>query len=357
MFDKKVFELPLSRDYVRHWGLSEAVRELLQNALDSDSPFEYQFLGDSLFISSRMARLEPYSLLLGNTSKADSPETIGSFGEGYKIALLVLTRLGHPCIVHNNEYTWTPEFRHSKQFGSDVLCVVQEKAPVRREGLTFEIGGINEEAQGMITASCLQMQPSLLRHKSVHQGEILWDHPSQLFVGGLYICDTELEYGYNVRPEFIRLERDRKTVDEFDLKLLTREMWFATKEYDQIAELIEQDIPDLNYASFGAPEMVKEACFRRFQAQNPGAVVAKNQKELDALVDRGLTNVVVVNERFHACVSGSSSYVAGQGQLARVPTPEEALTAYFEKNRGLMRRIAIVDFKALIKLASNWRNK
>lgn len=41
----KSYELPLARDYVRHWGVTEAVRELLQNMLDSESPNEFSIVG------------------------------------------------------------------------------------------------------------------------------------------------------------------------------------------------------------------------------------------------------------------------------------------------------------------------
>ena len=81
MFDK-VYELPISIDYVQHWGMAEAIREIIQNALDSESPFAYTLEDNTLTISSSHARLEPTSLLLGSTTKADNKEAIGSFGEG-----------------------------------------------------------------------------------------------------------------------------------------------------------------------------------------------------------------------------------------------------------------------------------
>lgn len=354
---KKVFELPLSRDYVRHWGMAEAVRELIQNALDSDSPFEYEFLGDSLFITSRHARLEPRSLLLGSTTKAERTDSIGSFGEGYKIALLVLTRLGYPCLVHNNELLWRPEFRRSRQYDSEVLCIVQEKAERRREGLTFEVAGLTPDDIAEIRESCLHMQNHLGETKQVPRGRILVERPGKLYVGGLFICETDLKYGYDVDPEFITLERDRQTVSSFDLKLLTRDMWFSTEDYDRVAELIEGETPDVEYAEFGAPELVKEACYRLFQRQHPGSVAAKSQEELEQLVDRGLTKTVVVNSTYHSCLTGSRSYQEAQGQLVRVPTPVEQLQGFFDRNRGLMRRKAIVEFKGLLHAAEQWRNK
>ncbi len=98
----RAYELSLSKQYVSHWGMADGVRELLQNALDSESPFEWEFKDGSLFLHSRYSKLEPRTLLLGQTSKAEDTTAIGSFGEGYKIAMLVLTRA-------HFRYTWIRE--------------------------------------------------------------------------------------------------------------------------------------------------------------------------------------------------------------------------------------------------------
>ena len=78
----------------------------------------------------------------------------------------------------------------------------------------------------------------------------------------------------------MRLERDRKTVDSFDLLFLTKQMWFETERWDEIAELIGDEVEDLKYAEYGTPQMVKEACYKAFKAKHPGAVVARDQDDL-----------------------------------------------------------------------------
>lgn len=158
----KTFALSLTKGYVAKWGPIEAIRELIQNALDSDSPFVYEFIeqgtGVGLMLNSEFSTLTPQTLLLGATSKATSSDAIGSFGEGYKIALLVLTREGYTTEILNGDLIWRPCFRFSRMFDEEVLYVDQYVSSDRsNKGLTFIVWGV-EDIKEQIIASCLQMQ-------------------------------------------------------------------------------------------------------------------------------------------------------------------------------------------------------
>lgn len=353
----RTIELPLSRDYVRHWGVREAVKELIQNAIDSDSPFEYSFYGDTLTISSRESSLESRTLILGATSKADKKDKIGSFGEGYKIALLVLTREGLPVYVRNGYYDWVPSFVHSENYGAEVLCITEHPAERVGQGLEFVIGGLSHQQASDIRDSCLLMQDEMDDAIQATQGRILPSRPGKLYVGGLYVCDTKLSYGYDMRPEYLRLERDRMTVSDFDVKWQAKDMWFSTKRWDEIAELMEANTQDLEYAEYGCPELVKEACFRQFQKQNPGAIAVGSQKEMEEAVARGMTKTVYVGGSYHAALKTSKGYVENMSHLARVATPAEYLTAWAERNQRTMSHPLRIAFKALIAAAADWRSK
>lgn len=355
----KTYELPLSADYVRHWGVMEAVRELLQNALDSDSPFEFQWSGGALLLHSRNAHLSPQTLVLGTTTKAEREDAIGSFGEGYKIALLVLARCGKPVTVLNSDRKWTPMFQRSAQFGCDVLHIRDEALPKHEQqpGLTFRIDNLGAEETLEIVDSCLHMQEEPPDAVEVMCGRILPSKPGKLYVGGLYVCDTQLDYGYDVKPEFLELERDRQTVSSFDLEILTRDMWFQTQRYDEVAGLIERGSRDVRYAEYNSPELVKEACYRLFQERVPGGIVAKTHEEMEELVDKGLTKVVVVNSAFHANVHQAPSYRSTLGSVVRTLTPHEELQKWYDDNKRYLGRVPKVGFKALLQKATKWRNK
>lgn len=358
----KTYELSLVKDYVSHWGVKEAVRELIQNALDSASPFVYEWVSAedgpiALRLNSEFSTLSPQTLLLGATSKAEDKSAIGSFGEGYKIALLVLTRMGYEVGVLNGDKLWKPRFKFNRNYGCEVLAIDETQLPNKvNNGLTFQVEGLTEEDREAIMATCLRMQSDVGEVKQTRYGDILLERPGELYVGGLFICETELQFGYNVMPEHIRLERDRRTVDGWDLKILTRDMWFETRDYDRIADLVGQECPDLAYVRYGAPDIVKEACYQHFRRQHPGAVIAETQAQLEQLVKSKLT-VYVGGPSYYSAVSSAPSYKAENRELLKVKQPLQILEDWLRANRKAMRGAAIESFKKdlLEREAPTWR--
>ena len=52
-------------------------------------------------------------------------------------------------------------------------------------------------------------------------GEIILDeaYAGEVYVNGLFVdCNSDLKYGYNFKPKYIRLERDRKTCDTWNVE-------------------------------------------------------------------------------------------------------------------------------------------
>ena len=98
------YELPISPNYVINWGVKEAIRELLQNAIDEDKvghskEIEYDQNSQILKIKNIDSCLHSSSLVLGCSHKQDVEGLVGKFGEGYKLALVVLLREGFTDIM------------------------------------------------------------------------------------------------------------------------------------------------------------------------------------------------------------------------------------------------------------------
>ena len=132
-------ELTIAPNYVPNWTLVDAIRELFQNALDqqkqnneNEASWNYDDDTGVLTISNATSKLTAASLLLGQTTKADDKSTIGQFGEGYKIATLVLLREGQNVVFYNYgaREIWRPRFVKSRRFGTDILTFFIEKKAV-----------------------------------------------------------------------------------------------------------------------------------------------------------------------------------------------------------------------------------
>jgi len=350
----RAYELSLAKNYVAHWGMVEGVRELLQNAIDSESPFEWEFKDGTLLLHSRFSKLEPRTLLLGSTVKADDAESIGSFGEGYKIAMLVLTRLGYKVTIYNGKSIWRPEFKFNTKYESDMLYVISTSAKVLNRGVTFEVSGLSSCDYDQIVNMCLHMQKEIGEIKQTQYGRILMSKPGHLYVGGLFICSTGLKYGYDIEPRHITLERDRQTVSHWNLRETTTKMWFDLEDLDYTIKLMEADIPDLADAEYSTPQVVKEACYQHFKSKHPDTVIAKDQSELDELVQKGM-KVTVYGGYYGKVVQGSAQYQHDVKDKKLNQTPIQQLEEWFKDNKQHMRRHGIVAFKKLLIDAKGWR--
>jgi hypothetical protein len=201
--------------------------------------------------------------------------------------------------------------------------------------------------------STLQMQESIGAVINTSKGQILRQRPGMLYVNGLLVCTTDMKVGYNIKPEFLKLERDRQTVSSFDLAWITKEMWFESGLVEEVSQMMADKSPDMQYANYNTPEVVKEACYQHFQREYPGHVMVNSQKELDALVKQGMTKVRYYErspytEAVHSARSYTHVSTASQ-------TPTQFLEEWFRANRGNMRTPAIISFKELVTKSSDWR--
>lgn len=352
------YELTMSRDYVSSWGVLESIREFIQNARDSDSPFEYSFEGNRFTITSRYDTLDARTLLLGATSKAGQADKVGQFGEGYKLALLVLTREDKEPRVYNGTRLWTPVFQHNEQFGAEILTIVESENPDPEScGICFVVDNLTEEEQAGIRESCLMMQPPMTDVIGADTCSILPSRPGKLYVGGLFVCSTNLHYGYDFQPEHMPLERDRQTVSDITLKFRVKDAWFSIDDQELVAQLIEEGIPDMEYANYSTPEPLADLLFSRFNVKYPNAVAVKSQAEADTIRSQGQAQrTVFVSSGYQGALSNSRHYRSSVTPV-KVPTPPEQMEAWYKVNRKNLSRSGRESFRDLIKKANDWELK
>ncbi len=237
--NKKIYELPISQNYVSNWGLNEAIREIMQNAIDSEKDghkMDIIYNNGVLSIRNIGVNLQIESLVLGNTGKSGS-KYIGKYGEGYKLAIIVLLRLGYEVVINTNGQKWVPQFRKSRKFKVETIHFDVYESNVSSEEITFEISGIDyetfSEVRDINIAMLKTMGHGIGKKIETDYGEILLDKKfkGMMFVEGLFIQeDKSFNYGYNFDSSYVALDRDRKAINYYKLRELTAKAMTAHKD-------------------------------------------------------------------------------------------------------------------------------
>lgn len=316
-------ELTISTEYVPNWTIVDAVRELFQNALDQEiqcpgntMSWEYDRTTETLTISNKTSKLTANSLLLGSTTKATDSSTIGQFGEGYKIATLVLLRNDKKVTFYNYgaREVWRPRFVQSRRFGTKVLTFFTEGGfwkSVPSDDLIIEVEGITADDYATIKESNLYLRDDYSIIESTELGDVI-DLQGKVFVNGLFVCDyPPYTYGYNFKPGVLELDRDRKLATDFDLRWKASSLWVKSKaETALIIEMIAQDKADVAYLGnmYGEHNWKDIALAAFLDKYGPEAVPVATQEELENM-PAGYKGVIVP-QSYNDLIRRSLQFVA-----------------------------------------------
>ena len=123
---------------------------------------------------------------------------IGNHGEGYKIATVVLLRLGKTVVFNNycRREVWRPRLVKSRKYDGALVptffvetAAVWEKVP--DHSLMIEISGITLEEYEKVKKSNLHLQGDYqkIRNNVWRYSGKPRNIKERYFVGGLYICE------------------------------------------------------------------------------------------------------------------------------------------------------------------------
>lgn len=315
-------ELTISPNYVPKWTTVDAVRELFQNALDQEvqnpinkAHWQYDHEANTLSISNDTSKLTAASLLLGQTTKANCTDTIGQFGEGYKIATMVLLREGHKVTFYNYgaREVWRPRFVKSRKFGTDILTFFIDKVDVWKKvpsaDLTVVVEDVTDSDYKDIVESNLHLRTDYEVVAETAYGSIL-DLTGKVFINGLYVCDySPYEYGYNFKPGYVRLDRDRKMANDFDLRWLATRIWSASGNTEEVLDLVAKGCADVAFINdvSGAFDWSTSSFYSFTDKYGKEAIPVATQEELER-VPKGYTGVLV-NDNYNNLIRGSRLFL------------------------------------------------
>lgn len=239
--------LPISKNYVSHWGFWESIREVLQNAIDTnDFDIDENYNQKYISITSNCGKLQLNTLLLGESSKSSDDSKIGKYGEGYKLALLVLARMGYEVRIRNGLDIWQTSIEKHPQLKTECLAINIITDALKEEELSnsvcFTISGLSEDDFNSYWSKYIDNQNDLEKIACYENSFCFnneYEEKKRLYVAGLYVCDIDddYEFSWNFDPSKIQLDRDRQSVCDFELSYEATRLFIASGQTELLAKL------------------------------------------------------------------------------------------------------------------------
>ena len=370
------YELSLSPTYVKHWTFVEAVREIFQNAIDQqttnpDNLMAYDHEEVELKIYSLKSGLDRSSLLMGNTTKDGDVNQIGSFGEGYKLALLVLARDGFSVEIHNyaKKEIWRPKIVKSRRYQSDLLVIDIEKWYVKDppdSDLTFIISGITDDHFEEIRNNILFLQSDIERINT-ERGDILLgdDQQGKIYVNGLFVekLKGNILFGYDMKAKSITLDRDRRAVNAFQLTWDTSYMWSkVAKEYpDLFRDLLAAESIDIQYINSSGesiPEVAADIAYDDFKSKyGSKAIPVSNQYDKDQVYKTyPKANIIITTPIIADLINKSDKYQVAIKAIDKVEklSPNRVLEIFYENYQSEFSKDMAIHFESILEESQGW---
>jgi hypothetical protein len=218
------------------WGVREAMREIISNALDGETrhaelgqgqmSLTYEERTRTVAVRNKGVTVPTKALLMGTSESRGDDRTIGQFGEGLPMALLVLARESYGVEIDNGAERWTPSIERSGTFsGEPVLVVKTRKLRVDREAFEVRVCGISPDLWAEVKLLFLKLDPDLDDSMVLAERPGASISPSILlqsrYIGrvynkGVFVTKRDdLLFGYDLTSD---LNRDRSMIDEYTLK-------------------------------------------------------------------------------------------------------------------------------------------
>lgn len=269
----------ISSEYVQHWGVWEGYREAIQNATDQDTyNVELHDCQGMVWLSveSFGATIPKEMFLMGKSGKRGDDTKTGKYGEGFLLSLLVLLREGKDVRIKNGFDKLTPTLEPHPQLGEECLAIEiienfydVEDTDGNSVDITIHVLTLDDEEILENNYLPFHMEKyqnwwweenilvnydgcQIFRYDTgiyASGRESLEDegYPKKVFVNGLYVCDLPDKYvfSYNLTPDRISLDRDRKSVDTWDLQREVADILEQSQSFELMVQMSEEKVPDL----------------------------------------------------------------------------------------------------------------
>jgi len=339
---------PISLQYRSHWNEWCCIRELVQNALDSDKETARIYKQDgNLIIEDEGKGMQIKHLLLGISEKQDKENARGQFGEGLKIALIVLKRLGYDVEVISNNL-------HCKVDVAEIEGEKCLKINYEHNGLTFNgTKIIIHDYKGSTYEDKFVMNgnKTILFHDNFW-GDIIEkrndEKNGELYVKDIYVCDIKnSEFSYNLNR--VQLEESRNVPNEYTVKRNIANVWASCdnealwmKMFKAMERNRYERQAEFNFVYFR--ENVKEVIKKTFKKLYPNHVVRTSDVLVKECIWRNKEVVdwldVVNHKDLIELLPTDRQFLEEYSKGEDIEVNEETLSLKEKKNLEIARKIA-----------------
>jgi len=247
---------PISPEYIGRWTAERAIAEIIANAIDADpSGFRVSYAdGVCEIIDNASQGVGSEGMVLGFSDKRGRTDQIGQFGEGLKIATLVLARdkkIGD-VFVETVGYAFTPAIIEQGAISGLSIPNKTGKAP---QVLSWRIYPCERSTGTRVRIVCDEKTAAAamgrFRHLSERnykvdpeRGEVITDgKPGRVFIGGVFVSERkDLTFSYDLplaRTKSLQ-NRDRSVIDGYALKSAINDVLIRCNDRATLTELVER---------------------------------------------------------------------------------------------------------------------
>lgn len=310
-----VLQYPLSIEYVEDWGRWDILREMVSNALDVTTDVHLAFYRDAelpafipphvgsniklgdLVIANCGKPMPLSALIIGNSMKA-SRDSIGQFGEGFKMAMLVASRLGiNVSIWSGGLYMYHIP---GELFGQPTLSIEYQENQTYVDGTVVVLHDWDDVDYA---DRFLLQSDDRIAFTLEGTGNILNTTEPDFFVRGVWLSKAiagngaVYRFGYNLRD--VEMNRDRKVATHWSINYAIGKLWRRCDDFELLVEFFraikngagEKDV-HMRWETFEHPDVVKAAFI---EVYGDDSVIKTNDNWEREALHRG-ANVVEIGE-------------------------------------------------------------
>lgn len=335
---------PFTRDYRKHWKDIDGIREVVQNAQDYDDKFLAEIRNGLVVVTSSGGILKPINFTLGHSAKGESHA--GGFGEGLKIAMLILSARGYSPTVFSGYNTYTGGFEYNEQLEAETFYIEITKSKEYLEGVEFVCAKKElDEEELKLRLPCFDGYKGFNRLG----GEkcVLLKEPKfagRLYVNNIYVCKTSSSYGYNFSSTECKTNTDRTTVE--GVGWLMAEYWSTSKDYSTIFDLLITDACDVGHLGWvHMGDELKIELAKKFRGKYGENVTVSHYGCVSGGVSMGQS----------AQRAFTAAGIKETKKLLADSHPSRVLAKFLQEYGGSMRHKGREELKRIAAKAKSWK--